>query len=328
MVKRASAQSTFIHTSMLPGDHNSIIRANAMNDAVYAVLRARLISAHSADQEVGYASIAAPSMTSKTPNVAHTGDRARAESFLQALPPLAGWVRTLRVQDFFRVSGKTSRLFDAGLTSMTTNPIQYVDPDLRQAELACLHSGGKLMAAMIDLLFADPLDGEAEKFEHPEDAWVLKLGEYQPSVDESRLRGLRDDFFVTYDHFVNLLNERDLIDHDQQQVPKGRILQSAPQRKEAARLVARLEGSRGSRRLAISNTGTVDVRGVSVAIPPEASSFQLLENDLPIDVMRPGDNVKVLAVVVMGGGKSIFDVEITGTLEDGSDVRFYSKISI
>ncbi len=108
----------------------------------------------------------------------------------------------------------------------------------------------------------------------------------------------------------------------------GRILQNSPMRKQSPRLAARLEGYGSRHRLTVSNTGTVDIRNVSVVAPAEASSFRLMDRDLPVDVLRPGETIRLPVAVVMGGGKSIFDIEMTGLLENGESVQFFSKISI
>jgi hypothetical protein len=112
-------------------------------------------------------------------------------------------------------------------------------------------------------------------------------------------------------------------------LPVGRRLSVPPERKPEARLSAHLEShSRSSYRLVLANIGNVDAIGVNVEIPPEASSFSLFTDELPIDVLRPGERVALMAVVHMGGGKSIFDVFVTGTTPDGDQLRFPSKISI
>ncbi|MFH9010703.1 hypothetical protein ACH4C6_04955 [Streptomyces sp. NPDC017943] len=116
---------------------------------------------------------------------------------------------------------------------------------------------------------------------------------------------------------------------DREQLPKGKALTEPPARKGTPRITATLHNvGRGSRRFVLSNTGTSIVKQVSVEVPPEASSFHLLDNDLPLDVLRPGESVRLLASVVMGGGKSIFDVIIKGMLEDGTPVEFPVKISL
>jgi hypothetical protein len=112
-------------------------------------------------------------------------------------------------------------------------------------------------------------------------------------------------------------------------LPVGRRLTAPPERKPEARLSAHLEShSRSSYRLVVANIGTVDVTGVNIEVPPEASSFTLHTDELPIDVLRPGERVALMALLHMGGGKSIFDVFLTGTTPDGDHLRFPSKISI
>jgi hypothetical protein len=112
-------------------------------------------------------------------------------------------------------------------------------------------------------------------------------------------------------------------------LPVGRRLSAPPERKPEARLSAHLEShGRSNYRLVLANIGTVDAMDVNVEVPPEASSFTLHTDELPIDVLRPGERVALMASVHMGGGKSIFDVFITGTTAEGDQLRFPSKISI
>jgi len=112
-------------------------------------------------------------------------------------------------------------------------------------------------------------------------------------------------------------------------LPRGRRLTGPPRPKQEARLGAHLENhGRSSYRLIVANTGTVDILGVNVEVPEEARSFSLLTDELPIDVLRPGERVALLASVHMGGGKSIFDVYLTGETPGGELIRAPSKISI
>ncbi|MDE0802784.1 MAG: hypothetical protein OSA99_05610 [Acidimicrobiales bacterium] len=109
---------------------------------------------------------------------------------------------------------------------------------------------------------------------------------------------------------------------------RGTRLTSPPVPKQQPRLAARLESHGRSRRLVLSNSGTVEMTGVDVEVPAEASSFHLVTNELPIDILRPGERVALLASLVMGGGVSIFDVTVSGSTPDGERASFPSKISI
>jgi hypothetical protein len=112
-------------------------------------------------------------------------------------------------------------------------------------------------------------------------------------------------------------------------LPRGSRLPNAPTVKPSIRLVADLqETGRNSHRLVISNTGTVDVHDVNIWIPPEAQSFNVHDDSLPLAVLRPGERVRLLASVVMGGGPSVFDIGLSGRTADGASVTFPSKISL
>ena len=110
--------------------------------------------------------------------------------------------------------------------------------------------------------------------------------------------------------------------------PKGTRLSGPPARTRREELSGYVESHGRNRRLVISNPGTVELRGVDVEIPAEASSFHLVGTDLPIDLLRPGERVGITAVIVAGGGKSIFDIWLTGQTEDGEVVRCPIKVSI
>lgn len=115
---------------------------------------------------------------------------------------------------------------------------------------------------------------------------------------------------------------------EEERLPRGRRLVEPPQSKQAARLTARLQESGRSHRFIVTNAGTVTLHNVMVSIPAEATSFQLHGDELPIDVMRPGDSVRLLASIVMGGGSQIFDVTMTAQTKEGEPVEFFSKISL
>lgn len=115
-----------------------------------------------------------------------------------------------------------------------------------------------------------------------------------------------------------------------ERLPAGRRLHQAPSSRSSARLVATLyESGRSSYRLTVSNTGNIELHNVDVKVPDEASSFHLhADDELPIDTLRPGNSIKLPATTVMGGGKRIFDVIMTGENADGESFKFFSKISI
>ncbi|MFF9299215.1 hypothetical protein [Streptomyces sp. NPDC014764] len=116
---------------------------------------------------------------------------------------------------------------------------------------------------------------------------------------------------------------------ERERIPQGRILATPPAQRTSARISATLQNSgRGSHRLVLSNTGNQNVEQVAVDVPPHAGSFHLRDDELPIDVLRPGEQVKLLAITSMGGGKSIFDITVRGKLEDGTPVEFPCKISL
>lgn len=112
----------------------------------------------------------------------------------------------------------------------------------------------------------------------------------------------------------------------EERLPRGRRLAVPPQPKRVARLTARIEGS--DHKVLITNAGTIDIQHILVQSPKEAASFHLHEDDLPIDVLRPGDTVRISAFMTMGGGPRIFDLTLTGKTGDGESVEFKSKISL
>lgn len=110
--------------------------------------------------------------------------------------------------------------------------------------------------------------------------------------------------------------------------PAGRRLTTPPERKESARISARITGASNGRRLQITNTGTQPLHDLNLELPPEASSFQVMAGDeLPVEILRPGENVTLLVASFMGGGKHNFDVRFSAKLDDGSPFEQYVKLS-
>jgi len=111
-------------------------------------------------------------------------------------------------------------------------------------------------------------------------------------------------------------------------LPRGRRIDAAPQRKTSARISARIVGQSGGRRIQISNIGTESIHGLAFELPPEASSFKVIDNgELPIELLRTGESVSLLVVSFMGGGKHNFDLHFTGTLDDGTSFEQDIKVS-
>jgi hypothetical protein len=110
--------------------------------------------------------------------------------------------------------------------------------------------------------------------------------------------------------------------------PVGRRLVTAPERRQSARVAARITGASNGRRLQITNTGTQPLHGLDFELPPEASSFQVMAGDeLPVEILRPGESVTLLVASFLGGGKRNFDVSFTAKLDDGSPFQQAVKLS-
>jgi predicted nucleotide-binding protein len=85
---------------------------------------------------------------------------------------------------------------------------------------------------------------------------------------------------------------------------------------------------RGAGRLEVINVSAEALQDLNLAIPPEASSFQLL-GELPIDRLPAGKSVYLITVRVMGGGsKTHFDVRVTARTKDGSSYEDEVFLSI
>jgi hypothetical protein len=110
-------------------------------------------------------------------------------------------------------------------------------------------------------------------------------------------------------------------------LPRGVRLSGPPRQKAVPRLTGQLQDVGRGHRLVITNAGTVEIRNITVEVPKEAVSFHLHGDDLPIDALRPGEQVSLLVSRSMGGGPRIFDLQIRGKTADGESVEFRVKIS-
>ncbi|MFE5406458.1 alpha/beta fold hydrolase [Streptomyces sp. NPDC056580] len=226
VVVRASAQGVFPHVFMLPGDHFSIIKPKTHRDPAYVALRTHLLDVQQQADPADPGAAASNPSTSAA-QTTPWGDGAKAARILDVLPPYADWLKTLRTQDFFVVSGRVNRLVHEAADALRNDPLQFIDPALRDAATACSSAATDLSEAMIDLLFADRVDAKASEdlpAREKEDAWTLFLGEHQRGESELRLQTLRNVFFETYDALMRLLNERLLAPEGTTSPPRGTTL--------------------------------------------------------------------------------------------------------
>ncbi|GGZ38827.1 hypothetical protein GCM10010387_36250 [Streptomyces inusitatus] len=210
IVPRASAQGVFPDVFTLPGDHSTIIRPTSHQDAAYVVLRKHLLDAQRQEDPAAPDTVAL-SPSPIEPPLGPWGDSAKANRILDVLPPCADWLKTLRTQHFFVVSGRINRLFHEAADAFRNDPLEFNDLELRQAATDCSQAVMKLSEALIDLLFADRVDSGAFEVlpaKEREDAWTFVLSKHQRGKDEQRLHTLRDAFFHSYDALLCLLNER------------------------------------------------------------------------------------------------------------------------
>ncbi|MER7684859.1 alpha/beta fold hydrolase [Streptomyces sp. NPDC097610] len=160
VVVRASAQGVFPRVFMLPGDHSSIIKPKTHRDPVYVALRTHLLEVEEQADPPDPAT-AASNLSPSAAQVTPWGDSAKAARILDVLPPYADWIKTLRTQDFFVVSGRVNRLLHEAADALSNDPLQFIDPALRDAATGCSRAATDLSEAMINLLFADRVDATA-----------------------------------------------------------------------------------------------------------------------------------------------------------------------
>lgn len=84
----------------------------------------------------------------------------------------------------------------------------------------------------------------------------------------------------------------------------------------------------GSSRLEIINRGTEPIFNLNIELPPEAGTFSVLTNELPIKRLPPGKSAFLMATSHLGPRKDHFDVHVTGNLEDDSPVSEEIFLSI
>lgn len=144
---------------------------------------------------------------------------------------------------------------------------------------------------------------------------TLLYGGSTPSVDRDSLRS-------------RLIESMKAVLEEPPSLPRGTVLPVRPTPREVARLAGSLTGYGNSHRFTIRNTGNVDIHDVTLELPPDVRSLSIVTTDLPIDVLRPGEKVELLASVHMGGGKGIFDVMLKGRTASGELVEQPVKVSL
>jgi len=143
---------------------------------------------------------------------------------------------------------------------------------------------------------------------------VLLYGNTKPGEDRASLR-------------QRLVDAMKAVLDEPRALPRGQRLTTPPEQRQTARLSGDYNGYGNNHRFTIRNSGTVDICNVTLEVPEEARPFSILTQDLPIDVLRPGEHVDLIASAPMGGGKGIFDVMLRGDTPDGVAHEWPVKVS-
>ena len=159
----------------------------------------------------------------------------------------------------------------------------------------------------------------------PPDVDVAGVEMVRTFRDENRERCLYETFSDT-NELERLLLRWLTRQSDDHAVALGTVLRSTPPLRASSRITARMTGTSRSHRIEVRNAGTIDVHDVTLSIPEEVGWLDL--DAEPIDILRPGDTVKVMCSTHMGGGPSHFDIAIDARDGDGQLIDTqYSKIN-
>lgn len=104
-------------------------------------------------------------------------------------------------------------------------------------------------------------------------------------------------------------------------LPLGRRVPTSPNTSAVSFDVSYHDRGRGNGRLQVVNRGTETAYQVDIVIPPEAQSFHVMTDELPLAKLPSGKSFSLVAGRVMGPGKSHFDVRVVATLADGTPVE-------
>jgi hypothetical protein len=154
---------------------------------------------------------------------------------------------------------------------------------------------------------------------------TIIYGDPSPDLDQDKLRG------EIAKHMQAVLSEgvRPASGGRAPDAPqRGVVLAAPPTPRSTVRTSLRYSrGTKGSGRLMLGNAGTVDLYDVNVVFPDDVQWFQLMDDDLPIDVLRPGEQVELYTAATMGAGPRIFDAQVTGRTPDGEEFSQPIKLS-
>jgi hypothetical protein len=114
---------------------------------------------------------------------------------------------------------------------------------------------------------------------------------------------------------------------EEEALPRGERLSSSRGARGRPAVTGGLVSHGSGYRLNLANSGSVDLHQVGVSVPPEATSFHLHSDDLPIPILRPGERVGLPVSLVMAGGPSIFDVTVTALTDAGEQYSQPIKLS-
>jgi len=102
-------------------------------------------------------------------------------------------------------------------------------------------------------------------------------------------------------------------------LPLGRRLPSAALIR-GPRVDVRYHGRSSGGTFQVVNRGNEDLYDVDLTLPPEASSYSLLTDELPIAQLPGGRSVNIPCAAFSGGGKSNFHVTVTARTSEGDPV--------
>jgi hypothetical protein len=122
-----------------------------------------------------------------------------------------------------------------------------------------------------------------------------------------------------------------LIETIDNRLPKGRRLGATAVPAPNPRLEARVfERSKSSHVFEVANRGNVALHNVYWELPDKAANWKVFTDQLPeypVEVLEPGDNVRTLVSITMGGPISI-NVVLRAELADGTEYTRPRHVSI